>query len=502
MERTVERWGCFEASARGKTEGNPFVDAEIFGEFTGEHEHVRVGGFYDGEGIYRVRFMPLFEGRYDYRLYGSALDEPVTGAFLATAPSENNHGPARISGFHFEYEDGTRLIPLGTTCYAWTHQTEELYQQTLRTLATAPFRKIRFCIFPKHYLYNLHEPATYPYEGTPCAMDQFDPETLRGGIHVLAGNRWDFTRFRPDHFRRIDRAIQDLQRLGIEADLIVMHPYDRWGFSCMSKEQDDLYWRYVIARFAAYRNVWWSLANEYDLMTTKTTADWERYASLLLEGDPYHHPRSIHNCREFYDHTRPWITHCSLQRQDYFKCAELTDQYRTRFGKPVVLDELAYEGNLDQGWGNITAQEMVRRCWEGAVRGGYPGHGETYDRPDGVLWWSHGGALHGESPARIAFLMEILRDAPGRGLCAKEMCWDCTVGVAEGAQGYYLYYFDDHQPAFRSFDFGPDARCAVDVIDTWNMTIDARGELPGKFRLELPGRPYMAVRIRVSQPDA
>ena len=60
--------------------------------------------------------------------------------------------------------------------------------------------------------------------------------------------------------------------LGIEADLIVMHPYDRWGFSMMSKEEDDLYWKYVIARFAAYRNVWWSLANEYDLMPQKSLA--------------------------------------------------------------------------------------------------------------------------------------------------------------------------------------------------------------------------------------
>lgn len=62
-----------------------------------------------------------------------------------------------------------------------------------------------------------------------------------------------------------------------------MHPYDRWGFSEMSAECDDLYWKYVIARFSAYRNVWWSLANEYDLMKKKTLADWERYAKIICE---------------------------------------------------------------------------------------------------------------------------------------------------------------------------------------------------------------------------
>ena len=124
----------------------------------------------------------------------------------------------------------------------------------------------------------------------------------------------------------------------------------------MTKAQDDLYWNYVIARFAAYRNVWWSLANEYDLMGAKTLEDWERYAAILCEKDPYNHLRSIHNCIAFYDHSRPWITHCSLQRQDLYRHVEYTEDYRVRYGKPVVWDEIAYEGNIDMGWGNISGR--------------------------------------------------------------------------------------------------------------------------------------------------
>ena len=33
----------------------------------------------------------------------------------------------------------------------------------------------------------------------------------------------------------------------------------------------------------AYRNVWWSLANEYDLMRTKTMADWDRFFRIVQE---------------------------------------------------------------------------------------------------------------------------------------------------------------------------------------------------------------------------
>jgi hypothetical protein len=34
------------------------------------------------------------------------------------------------------------------------HQSEELQRQTLETLRTAPFNKIRMCVFPKSYEYN------------------------------------------------------------------------------------------------------------------------------------------------------------------------------------------------------------------------------------------------------------------------------------------------------------------------------------------------------------
>ena len=164
---------------------------------------------------------------------------------------------------------------------------------------------------------------------------------------ICQGNDWDFRRFNPKHFQLIEKRIQDLMGMGIEADLIVMHPYDRWGFSSMSAEEDDLYWKYVSVRFAAYRNVWLSLANEYDLMEKKTFRDWERYAAIICEKDPYNHLRSIHNCTSLYDFSRPWVTHCSIQRVDPYKAAELVSEWRERNKKPVVLDEISYEGNIE-----------------------------------------------------------------------------------------------------------------------------------------------------------
>jgi hypothetical protein len=118
----------------------------------------------------------------------------------------------------------------------------------------------------------------------------------------------------------------------------------------------------LLARVAAYHNVWWSMANEYDLMPQKAMTDWDRFFRIVQECDPCRHPRSIHNCRAFYDQGKPWVTHQSIQRAD----VEETRTWRDLNRKPVVVDECRYEGDIPCQWGCITAQEMVRRFWAAA----------------------------------------------------------------------------------------------------------------------------------------
>ena len=503
---SVAKWSVFEAVLEGPSDGNPFTEQRLTGIFTGKNESVVAEGFYDGDGIYRIRFMPSYEGRYTFVLKPSWDPSGYTGKFYAGPAEEGNHGPVRVSGtHHFAYEDAVPFHPVGTTAYVFDLQSDEQVEKTLACLEEARFNKIRFCVLPKHYIYNFHEPVSYPYEGTPMDSSVLTEANFMQYSTILnepdPSNHFDFTRFNPAHFRRVEKVIEELGRRGIEADLIIMHPYDRWGFACMSPEQDDLYWNYVIARFSAYHNVWWALANEFDLMRRKSQADWERWGAMLVRKDPYHHLRSIHNCRIMYDHSRPWITHCSVQRVDLYKGAELTGELAQRYGKPVVMDEIAYEGNISDGWGNITAEEMVRRFWETAVRGGYPGHGETLDTGDGILWWSHGTELRGESWKRAGFLLDILSEVPGSGLVQADMEWDSVCGVPEDewllpVKSQYIFYYSFMRPSFRTFHIDENTEFAVDIIDTWNMTVTKAGVHHGTFRIDLPAKQYMAVRLR------
>jgi len=500
FDKFVEKWDTFEVSVEGYSDKNPFTDYKIYGRFTNKNETKTVDGFYDGNGLYKVRFMPSFTGKYSFEIWGNFSAATYSGEFEVTEPSKNNHGPVRIaSTYHFAYEDGTPYYPIGTTCYAWALQPSEMRIQTLETLKKNVFNKIRFCIFPKHYDYNFKDPVSFPYEGTPCDTSGINKQNFMQYYGAAPGNNWNFKKFNPAHFQLIENCIKDLRDLGIEADLIVMHPYDRWGFSQMDPEEDDLYWRYVIARFSSYRNIWWSLANEYDLMIKKTIRDWERFAGIICEKDQYMHLRSIHNCRPFYDYSRPWITHCSIQRQDVYKTAEYVDEWRERYKKPVVIDEVAYEGNIQHGWGNISGKELVRRFWEATCRGGYAVHGETYLHPEDKLWWSHGGVLHGESPARLAFLYRIIKETPGHGLKPVSAKWDEVAATTEeifSSGSYFLYYYGFNRPSFREYYFDDFNEYEVEVIDTWEMTIENKGRFKGAFSIDLPGKEYVAVRIR------
>ncbi|RKN39737.1 DUF4038 domain-containing protein [Streptomyces hoynatensis] len=502
----VEQWDLYEAALDGPAHGNPFREVHLTARF--RHEAgagqsaaaVETTGCYDGEGRYLLRFMPHLPGtwRWETRSNDPGLDAR-RGSFTCEPASGDNHGPVRVRDtHHFAYADGTPYWQLGTTCYAWTHQGDALAAQTLATLAGAPFNKLRMCVFPKHYAYNRNDPERYPFAGSRQAG-------------------FDLDRFDPAFFRDLERRVAALRDLGIEADLILFHPYDRghWGFDAMGAEADEHYLRYVVARLAPYRNVWWSLANEYDLLAAKSRADWERLGRLLRDLDPYGHLRSIHNCHAFYDHNRPWITHASVQSGRAVAGWGGAAVLREAYGKPVVFDEVRYEGDIDQPWGRITARELVHRFWQGTVAGTYVGHGETYRHPEDLLWWSKGGVLRGESPPRLAFLREVLEALPaGLEQIGHD---DRTPDTAYAPGGHYLVYLGDRAPDSWPFrlpvnpgrhEVAEGARFRVEVLDTWHMRIT---EIPGPFTatlrtgrlavdragraVPLPAEPWQALRI-------
>jgi hypothetical protein len=502
---TIEQWGIFELEFTGPAAGNPFLDVAVSATFTDGTRTVNVDGFYDGDGEYRVRFMPETVGawRYETRSTVPAL-AGQRGAFTVTPAAVGNHGPVRVANtHHFAYADGTPFKQVGTTCYSWTHRPEALEEETLRTLAVSPFNKLRMCVFPQTHGTKTMPPPRFPFAGAPTAPD--------------------YARFNPEFFRHLERRVGQLRDLGIECDLILFHPYDdrdAWKLKHMPPEVEDRYLRYVVARLGAYRNIWWSLANEYDFIRAKTEAEWDRNFQTVQVADPYGHLRSIHNGKRIYDHNKPWVTHASIQNGSAVVEPGRAELYRDVYRKPVVYDEVEYEGNSDRRWAQLSARELVHRFWVGTVAGTYVGHSEVLPAPgdpDEVIWLGQGGGLKGESPARLAFLRKVLEASPATGIDPLDKWRNPTVGGKAGE--YYLIYFGHDAPMAWPFVLPRDgvaegAQFAVEVIDTWGMTITP---VPGAFvakkkdrysfvdaagrTIALPGKPGLALRIhRVAGP--
>jgi len=458
----------------GPSHGNPFVDVEFGATFALGGSELRVGGFYDGNGRYVIRFLPPVAGRWAFTVHSTTRSLNGVAGSVDVADG-NRPGQVVVDGTrHFRHADGTPFRPLGTTSYAWTHQSETLQDETVEALRTAPFNKIRMGVFPKHFIYNRDEPGRFAFPR-------------------LADGSFDTTRFDLEFFHALEARIRQLDALGVQVDLILFHPYDAWGFADLGRHVDERYLRYVVRRFAGLPNVWWSMANEYDLLLAKTVEDWHRLGRLVRDEDHAGHLISVHNWVAMWDHSADWVTHASVQGGGPNMAASV-DDWRRQWKKPIVVDEFGYEGDLDQGWGNLLAEEVVNLFWSGALRGAYLTHGETFYREDEQIHWAKGGAFVGEAPKRLGFLQRMLDESPTGRFEPLLSEFDAVRGGVQDR--YVIIYFGSHRPRFRDLELPEGRNALVDVLDVWNGTVDELGEHSGSFRVQLQARPYTAIRLR------
>lgn len=501
----VKQYELYEIEFQAMENALTLFDCAIFQN--GE-EKITISAFQKSEHTYGVRFMPCTAGVWNYQITAGEIE--IFGEVECTEAEKDDHGPVVVNGLHFRYTDGAKYIPFGTTCYAWIHQTEALQDETIETLRHAPFNKIRMCIFPKSMPYNNNDPEHYPF------MKRED-------------GTWNLQKPDPVFWENLDRRLTQLSELGVEADLILYHPYDRWGFSVLSQEESLAYLEYCIARLAAYKNVWWSLANEYEMVGEKTMEDWDEYGEMLYAKDPYHHPVSIHNIVTLYPKRR-WMTHCSIQSKKIDRIIFWKEEYQI----PILIDECGYEGDLPFDWGSLTAEEMVYRFWWTVCRDGFCTHGETFHRDDEVLWWAKGGKLYGESAERIAFLKELMYSLPGEWHAKEPETVDPNQAVTDQKEvirsigrrkflrelkempqldqdiflanttpmklegdGYTLEYFGRICPVYQDLKLCADRRYQVEVIDSWEMTKKTIAEdVCGNVRIPLPAKEGIAVLVR------
>jgi hypothetical protein len=508
----VQQWNRFEVALKYAYNGNSFTNVKLTATFTHKDTSYTVDGFYDGDNTFKIRFMPEKTGTWQYVTNSNIKQlNNKKGSFVCVTASGSNHGIVRVSNtYNFKYADGKQYYPVGTTAYAWNHMGKQLQQTTLQTLKNSGFNKVRMCVFPKDYNLVKEEPEIFPFKSS--------------GVEKGPGGKerpiWDFTTFNPDFFQVLEKQIDELNQLGIEADLILFHPYDkgRWGFDSLTMDVNFKYIKYIVARLGSFHNVWWSIANEWDLVKYKTHDEWIALSKEVAEADPYHHLESIHGSTgKYIEYWLPWYTHVSIQDEGPVLHWGAAVILRNAYYKPVIYDEVGYEGNLVSRWGRYSGEEMTYLMWMGAIGGTYVTHGESYMFKDAsdTIFWAKGGQFKGSSWKRAAFLRKILEEGPGP-LEPSDGSRDFK--TASGGSGHYIIYFgkEINENWFfnlpqRNASFGrllPAKKFKVEIIDTWDMTItpvagffetdqaeDYRLYDKQRKKIWLPLKPYLALRI-------
>ena len=431
---TVEQWGVYEISQQGPADFpsfNAFVEVTYNATFTdvaGGGGPITVPGFYDELGTYKVRFSPPRTGAWNFTTSSNTPTLPsLSGGFNCTSPALNNHGPVITDPSNprvFVYAgDGSLHFSVGSTSYAWAHVNDDNAAATLASLRGGPFNKLRMTVFPKYYPYTHMEPPDFAYAhagAPPAPCFECCPSY---------NATFDLTRFHAPFWQRFEGYVATMSSMGIEADIILFHPYDggHWGFDCMGPVADEAYLRYAAARLSAYRNVWWSMANEWSNLLCKgpggSQTYWDTLFRILHSADVHGRRTSIHNNAIYYNHSQPWITHISMQCRNA-SCVDMARENWT--AKPVVMDEVRYEGNITATWGQLSAESMTQRFWMFLAKGAYCGHSECMLPSNWTdacanqnactcspnMWWNHGGSLVGHSSPAIAWFRDFVESLP------------------------------------------------------------------------------------------
>ncbi len=516
--RNIKIWNCMELRfSHAVVNKNPFTDISLSATFknVASKKQITTNGFYDGNDTYVIRFMPTEKGEWEYITSSSetALDHK-SGTFVCSDDSKQRSMLTVGTENDFIFADSTHFYPLGTTSYAWTFAKREKQKETFASLKQTGFNKIRFCIFPNESVTD--EPKSFPFEYK--SIDTHKDGKYKGYKKYV----WDFNLFNTAFFKDLEECIKCLDSLGIEADIILFHPYDmgRWGFDSMTMEQNKFYIKYVEARLGAYRNVWWSLANEWNLVKARTESEWIGLAQFVRDNDPYGHLCSIHGgTAKYINYTLPCFTHVSIQDQGPLVAFEGPATLRNIYRKPVIFDEVCYEGDHESRWAQLTGEEMLDRIWTGLIGGTYVTHGECFCVQPGFYtgysFLATGGKFKGTCPQRIKFTLSLLNAMPSPIRLA-DPSWD--VNTASCGKGIYLRYFGKETPSEWHFElpvkngcFGKlqeGTRFKVEIIDTWNMTITEYSttfttKKLNNYRLtdkdlqsvKLPSKPYQMLRI-------
>ena len=373
-------------------EGSPLSPSDspvrdVILETDWEHESGEVSykifGFWDGNGrggmegnVYKVRFCPTLPG--EWKLVTVLSNDPKmngqhAGITLHCVASDHpgfwRPDPGSAGGRWYCRSDGSHPYIVGNTLYSYL---SEYYgdkpngsdiESDTRNCA-AWYNKLRFAITGDIY----PNPSAKPF------LDNDGVPTNDGNYSHRPNPAW--------FHQRVDLAVQTACEEDMIADIIINSVDSKEGRSVLKPGANGgdagPILRYMAARYGSYPNVWFCLTNEYNIRNPRfTVQEIRELGSLLKDLLAYPTPLSVHPNQQDWDPGLhggvAWNDHIIFQNKIKYSwlAADKVDlNHYKGDGKPVINDELAYEGEGD-GW----LENDVLEAFLGAFLGG--GYGST-----------------------------------------------------------------------------------------------------------------------------
>ena len=258
---SIELYHSHDFTFQAAAPGNPF-DVELAGEFTGpEGVHIRVPGFYNGDGRWVIRFSPTREGAWELRTTSPlAALNGRSEAGIRCVPNRHPaiHGGLRVDPahpYHFVYEDGARYFLLGYEAdWLWGAGIEDperkLMRRLIEQMAARGFNHVIVNVYAydtnwskgREHAWDWGPAPVYPWEGT--------------------NDKPDHSRLNPKYFQLYDRMMSELRDKGIVAHMMLKVYNKQVNWPEKYSRDEERYFRYVASRYQAYSNVVWDFSKE------------------------------------------------------------------------------------------------------------------------------------------------------------------------------------------------------------------------------------------------
>ncbi len=415
--QTVEAYDFVEVTlgVTAPDANNPFTDVAIEGQFgkAGSPEQVKVDGFCDSAdgSLFRVRFTPATSGEYSYTVTyrQGSFTKSHSGTFQAV--KGNRRGILRVDPdhrWHFMWEGtGEHYFWNGTTAFllmGW--QDESVITGIIDRLHRLKVNRMRVMLAARLGSY-WGEPVVPTAEFHVC-LNPWVAERPED----ISNPGFDYSRFNLAYWQKYERML----RYARENDMIISVIFD-WNDSkvhpAAGGEDEQRYFRYTVARLAAFSNVTWDLGDD---ITAYRNEEWAHLmGTLLKKWDGYNHLATNHpnSDREILDRKSGWLDFTSFQRWwrplHGFMLAQREQQAKTGRIIPQANEEYGYEDHYPKGSSKAypdgqTADANRRVAWEMSMAGTYQTTGETAKRGTGIWPDTGGGWINGRGDESMVML--------------------------------------------------------------------------------------------------